>query len=570
MSKCRYCGFELGADDHFCSSCGKPVEDNVVETCKKCGKELKSDAAFCSFCGESVVDPPKEEIKAEEKEKIVVPIVEAPKKTDESEKKEITAEELEEMKKTGQIEKAVFDKIEKEKKKKIKHEPAAEAKRTEKKETVTENTAEVIGKMPSRVKFIVFGIIALLLVAVVVLWVKIIPDSMSGNKSKSAETKITGKNTAEVVSELPSEPEVPEDDNSDEGKTTQQEFPYNTYYRVIAQWNEVKSFDENGLAWVMKDNKVGIIDKDGEYVIPMEYDSIGEFYENIAVVGIDEKHGFVDTEGKIILRPTYDSATTFSEGSSVVSKDGKYGFVSTLGKEIIKTEYDYATKFSDGFAAVTKGKDTYFIDNKGEKISENYDGAGYFSEGLAPVMMNGKWGYVDTSMNQVISYEYDSAQSFIDGLAIVAKGDKQFFIDKTGSRKSPEVDQLWIISEGLATAKLNDLYGYVDGKSTDFVIEPQYVNAYAYSQGMCTVEDVQGNWYYMDKENKPVIKEKFEEAYRFTEDFARIRIGANYTVIDKQGNQAVPQKWEKVGVYSNHMLPISEGGLWGFVEIVAP
>lgn len=55
-----------------------------------------------------------------------------------------------------------------------------------------------------------------------------------------------------------------------------------------------------------------------------------------------------------------------------------------------------------------------------EVIAPQYENAGSFSEGLAPVKQNGKWGYIDTEGNVVIPFQYEMAYIFREGLAVVA------------------------------------------------------------------------------------------------------------------------------------------------------
>lgn len=43
------CGQPLTAENLFCPSCGKPVDNGMI-VCS-CGKTVKSDMQFCSFCG---------------------------------------------------------------------------------------------------------------------------------------------------------------------------------------------------------------------------------------------------------------------------------------------------------------------------------------------------------------------------------------------------------------------------------------------------------------------------------------------------------------------------------------
>lgn len=56
-----------------------------------------------------------------------------------------------------------------------------------------------------------------------------------------------------------------------------------------------------------------------------------------------------------------------------------------------------------------------------ELITPQYEDAGLFIDGLAPVKKNGKWGYIDESGTVVIDFQYDYAWRFSEGYALVAK-----------------------------------------------------------------------------------------------------------------------------------------------------
>ncbi len=63
-----------------------------------------------------------------------------------------------------------------------------------------------------------------------------------------------------------------------------------------------------------------------------------------------------------------------------------------------------------------------FTDKSGQTvINPQFDRAGGFVEGLAPVRM-GRWGYVDGSGKIVIVPQFDKADAFSEGLAAVKLG----------------------------------------------------------------------------------------------------------------------------------------------------
>lgn len=62
-----------------------------------------------------------------------------------------------------------------------------------------------------------------------------------------------------------------------------------------------------------------------------------------------------------------------------------------------------------------------------------YQNAGSFSEGLAPVQANnGRWGYVNANKNWVISPRFEDAKEFKGGQAAVKMNGKWGYINKNG------------------------------------------------------------------------------------------------------------------------------------------
>jgi hypothetical protein len=86
-------------------------------------------------------------------------------------------------------------------------------------------------------------------------------------------------------------------------------------------------------------------------------------------------------------------------------------------------------------------------------VTPQYEDAGYFSEGLAPVKSNGLWGYIDTTGKTVIDFQYYYAYTFSEGRAVVVTKEEAV---------SPEDNSIYY----------NYCYGFVDhtGKYTPFVM----------------------------------------------------------------------------------------------------
>jgi hypothetical protein len=119
--------------------------------------------------------------------------------------------------------------------------------------------------------------------------------------------------------------------------------------RVIEQDQVAGSFRE-GLAAVGNGHKSGYIDKTGQTVIPLQFDSNQSFREGLAPVKVGTKWGFVDKTGKLIVSAQYEMAIPYYEGLASVKLGGKWGYIDKGGRVVIPPQFTEAFGFCDGLA----------------------------------------------------------------------------------------------------------------------------------------------------------------------------------------------------------------------------
>jgi len=89
------------------------------------------------------------------------------------------------------------------------------------------------------------------------------------------------------------------------------------------------------------DEKFGLIDKKGNWLIEPEYElsSLFDFSEGLAPIDIgknwsDPKWGYIDYTGNFVIEPKYYNASQFSEGLACVETPGKTGYINTKGEYV--------------------------------------------------------------------------------------------------------------------------------------------------------------------------------------------------------------------------------------------
>jgi len=322
--------------------------------------------------------------------------------------------------------------------------------------------------------------------------------------------------------------------------------------------------------------------------------------DNTALIPKEDKKsgkwGYVNEKGEEILSFKYDNADNFSEGFAKVTLNGSEIFIN---KE--EQEFEFISTLSDGLRSVRSNRKFGFADTTGNVvIPVQYDAAGKFSEGLAPVLMTvvnpplvapiTSYGYIDKTGKEVIPFQYDAATDFSEGLASVAKKGKGYgFIDKTGKEIIPlKYEAAFPFSDGLSKVWLKSKWGYID-KQENVIVPIKYDAIRDFSEGLAMVF-LNKKCGYVDKAGKEVIPIKYGGARDFSEGLAMVTFNGmkgdfsqqysymismgvvlpgiqGFGYIDKTGKEIIPMKYEEGKDFSEGLAAVKINGKWGFVDV---
>lgn len=125
--------------------------------------------------------------------------------------------------------------------------------------------------------------------------------------------------------------------------------------------------------YVRNNGKVGMLKANGEDFIPVKYDSLGLYSDNMLVAKVGDKYGFLNEEGKESVPFVYSQAHNYSEGlAAVVNENGKYLFIDKLGNVAIKPkEYDRVDDFQNGTCKVYRKDKVWEINREGKKVKDS-------------------------------------------------------------------------------------------------------------------------------------------------------------------------------------------------------
>lgn len=249
------------------------------------------------------------------------------------------------------------------------------------------------------------------------------------------------------------------------------------YYDIASQrilfpetegYSETNSFNEQGYACVKKGSKYGAVLKDGSIFVDFEYKKTekveerakelieqtlaaykrtGEFKNGMSWVEKDGKYGVINLKGEVVIPIKYEDMNPnyIDKMGFAVKQNGKYGVVSFNNEQRIPFEYDYIIPIIQG--------EYIGVKNQGKWGLMDYSGEVYLPIEWLNVGFNSKakpFDYVWVQNTDSLYYYYDlnaqtirfpeKGQGFSDawnfnsnGYALVKKGSHYGAVLRDGS-----------------------------------------------------------------------------------------------------------------------------------------
>ena len=261
-------------------------------------------------------------------------------------------------------------------------------------------------------------------------------------------------------------------------------------------WDNVASFNKNGLAIATLGNKQGLINTHGDVVLPLSYYKLvgsSDGYFTASTLNSNKSYTFslVNPSGKVVssgwnqlgnsytsvYRKTttcYTEAPIFINSTIIAYANQRYALLDNNGRSLIKNQSALSyLKLSTGKYAVTaqdsNDKLYRFYNTDGALLTEDvWKSVGQFTAGFAPVQAtNGMWGFIrGTDCQIAIEPIYAEVRAFSENYAAVKT---------TGS-----------------------LWGFINTKG-EMVIDAKYTSVTDYAGGLSTVRSALLEEHIIDK-----------------------------------------------------------------------
>jgi hypothetical protein len=124
---------------------------------------------------------------------------------------------------------------------------------------------------------------------------------------------------------------------------------------------------------ITKKDKKGLLDREGNLLLPTEYDAIGSSVSHIVSLLKNSKFGAYHLKDKKLIKPKYEkNISAYSDHYVVVFLKGFYGFADWSNKLVVQPEFDEITFWNDTAALVRKNFEWKIFDIRQKKVYEDH------------------------------------------------------------------------------------------------------------------------------------------------------------------------------------------------------
>jgi hypothetical protein len=334
--------------------------------------------------------------------------------------------------------------------------------------------------------------------------------------------------------------------------------------------------------------------------------SVAVYDSHLLPVLVEGRLGYIDTNGVICIEPQFvfsgeDSISRydFAEGFAVVGirdLDGrlKETHVDVHGERLNDKLFDGAGVFSEGLAPVRIGQSWGYIAESGRLLVPlRFDLAGPFSHGMAPVVEKQNWCVINRRGKTVIWLPPKTSlvTPFWGGDAVVCIGQKWGMIDTNGEWSiDPEYDELESFGEGnLARARKGEQYGYID-RTGGYAIKPQFPAAWGFVDGLAWVnvggsieyDDVVrhvvgGKWGMIDQSGIFQVEPRYDAPRYFSGGLAPVRVGATHGArgrleggkcgyVNHMDEMEIEPQFDDAEPFQNGIARVRIGSAYGYID----
>lgn len=272
---------------------------------------------------------------------------------------------------------------------------------------------------------------------------------------------------------------------------------------------------------------------------------------SVYMASYDEYYGFHRYEGK-------------GDAYIKVRSDNKYGLLNSSLSAVVACSVDDIGYMGGGLIPILHDGEYYYIDSAGNRkvVTDSPASAiGAFAAGYAPVQIDGKYGYIDIKMKEY-HFDYEFAGSFENGIAPVKQNGKWFVINKQFQPVGPNFDEILVDCYGFCSP-----YGVYFGKSgnswgmystTGEKIADGFEDVRQFASNQPAAIKKGGKWGYISLSGEEILAPQFEDAKSFSIGYAPVLKNGLWGCINQEGEMMIDPQFKALDSFNHEGYAVGE------------
>jgi hypothetical protein len=329
---------------------------------------------------------------------------------------------------------------------------------------------------------------------------------------------------------------------------------------------------ENGIALYRKTSHTGVIDNEGNVVIPPLYEQLivdGKSFRARLDIAGKNRWVILDSHAKQLTEKMYEEIGPFNGKFYPVKNRGYWGAVNTNGDEIITCVHDSLVQESND-NVVVRFKGQYGVINLEERwmVTPQPHFLKVLNDG-AYLEFSDKTTFLKTFSGDIIYFsdnplEYDNGylrEELSSGAHWLINMDG-IIIDR--SNQPVMTDIILPPTEGLQAIRKDGKFGFIDDVGR-LRIANRYEEARPFNEGLAAIR-IRGKWGFIDHQERLVIQPVYEQTQDFNNGKAIVKMGGLSGLIDVSGKMIIPVRYDEVILNDKGRFTVRQDKMFGLAD----
>jgi hypothetical protein len=328
-------------------------------------------------------------------------------------------------------------------------------------------------------------------------------------------------------------------------------------------YDAIGEFERFGYAVMQREGKVGMLNNQGEEIIPPKYEDL-KVLDSTMVAVIDQGQWMVvNLREEVLLEKGYEQVKVWNSYFLAYMRDGRWGLSNKFGHELAPPKYD-EIQFEEGNIFITNqdnklgllsGTGREILSNKAEEIR-------FYNDSLYFYRIHRQWGAVDFYGINLIQPEYLSFSRISDQYIKLSNRSGNFVYSLACSRlfQNGQYDDFYSFSPRYVIAKKNRQLGLMDWCG-NLVLPVAYDEIQAYGDKRFRV-NLEGKWGVVAEGGALLIPFEYDYIAPLRNKICVVKKEGQFGLVNTAGQLVIPAEYKRIehqGSQVKAYKPNSEG-----------